>query len=127
MSESLADEWRPGRWSSRLDPGKSPVVYDFVTNEDLSTIHGDDKIALSRAMLVARAPTLRDTAIAAAQVFAVMKQFGRDRERGTAMDTLPLLKAALWNTADAKLRRLFGGRKQVSMFEMTRYLAKYLE
>ncbi len=100
MSEPLADEWRPARWSIRLEPGKSPVVYDFETKEDLATIHGDDKIVLSRAMLVARAPTLRDTAIAAAQVFAVMKQFGNDRERGTAMDMLPLLKAALWNIVD---------------------------
>jgi len=29
-----------------------------------------------------------------------MMQFGNDRERGTAMDMLPALKAALWNIVD---------------------------
>ena len=96
----MSDQVRLGEWNIRFGPDQSPVVCTRESSEDVATVHGDFDVALRRAMLIARAPSLRDAVRAAAKVFATMKQFGNEREREVGADMLPSMEAALYGLGD---------------------------
>jgi hypothetical protein len=89
------DEYREGEWMIRFSPGEKPVVCDRDENP-IATIHGSEEEALKRALLIAKAPSLRDAVKATIQVFSVMRDRGTERERATAEDMLPALEAAVY-------------------------------
>jgi hypothetical protein len=91
----MEDQLRLAQWSIRLTSGHPPVVYHGVTGEDIATVLGASDVALERAILIAKAPSLRDAVRSAVTVFAAMKEYGDERERAVGGDMLPSMKAAL--------------------------------
>jgi hypothetical protein len=91
------DELQLGEWSIRFGQGEEqPVVYHRDSGELIATVHGsnfDESFQL--AVLIAKAPTLRNAVKAAAEVFEAMAQYGNEREKATGLDMLPGMQAAL--------------------------------
>ena len=97
----MTDEWRIAQWGVRLAPGRPPAVVDEATGEEIATVHGADRDPLQRALLIAKAPQLRDAVRAAVKVFSAMKELGTERERAVGEDMLPSLEAALYGLDDS--------------------------
>src|SRR5262245_52435663 len=97
----MTQEPRLAEWSIRWSENEQPVVYDHSQQEDIATVHGTAEAALHRALLIARAPSLRNAVRAAVQVFSAMRDYGNERERATGMDMLPSMEAALQGLDDA--------------------------
>ena len=92
----MTEEARIAEWGVRIVPSRPPVVVDERTGDEVATVHGTDRIAVQRALLIAKAPSLRDAVRAAVQVFSAMKELGTERERAVGEDMLPSLEAALY-------------------------------
>jgi hypothetical protein len=90
-------EYRLSKWSVRFSPEAQPEVYERETNRVIATVHGLDDEVFSRALLLARAPALRDAVIACRDVFETMQRYGSASEKEVAADVLPTLEAALLN------------------------------
>lgn len=93
----MEDEPRLGKWSVHLSPGQNPVIRDEESGKDIAALLSDD---LRTALLIAKAPSLRDAVKAAVAVFTVMVERGTEREREIGNDMLPSMLAALYGIED---------------------------
>lgn len=97
----MSDERTLGEWHVHVSPGKvEPVVLD-AENRPVATVHGaSEEEALKRALLIARAPTLRDAARACQMVFSAMAADRPSPHAEAAAEVLPMLESVLWNICE---------------------------
>ena len=93
----MSNEYRLSKWSIRFSPESLPEVYERETDRIIATVHGADDQVFARAMLLARAPALRDVVTACRDVFEAMAKYGSASEKEVAADMLPAIEAALLN------------------------------
>lgn len=67
-------------------------------DEPIATVHGTRQERLRRALLIARAPALRDAADACLVAFRLMLQHEDPLVYETAQDFIPILESALHMT-----------------------------
>ena len=91
----MSNEYRLSKWSVRFSPDAQPEVYERESDRVIATVHGNDDELFSRALLLARAPSLRDVVIACRDVFAAMARYGSVTEKDVAEGMLPAIEAAL--------------------------------
>ena len=96
----MSSKYRLSKWSVRFSPEALPEVYERETDRIIATVHGGDDEVFARAMLLARAPALRDAVIACRDVFEAMAKYGSASEKEVAADMLPSIEAALLNLDD---------------------------
>lgn len=72
-----------------------------VGGRTIATVHGDsldEKYKL--ALLIMKAPTMRDALVACRMIFRLMAKEGDAKTAGAAQEMLPLLDSALWNLVE---------------------------
>jgi hypothetical protein len=88
-------EYVLAEWHVDFEPNAEPRVVG--RNEVLvATVAGTDDEAFTRALLIARAPSLRSAANAALTVLTLIARHERGRAAAAANDLIPSLEAALW-------------------------------
>lgn len=87
----------PGKWTIAIPPGGDPVIRNR-NDEPIATVHGTQRERLKRALLIAKAPALRDAADACLEAFRLMLQHEDPLVHRTARDFIPVLESALHMT-----------------------------
>ena len=91
----MADDYRLGAWHVEFPVDGPPVVRD-AEDRDVATVHGANlSEELSRSLLIAKAPELRDAAITALQSFRVIAANDWGRASEAAAQLLPYFEAVL--------------------------------
>lgn len=94
-----AASYQPGEWKVVVPAhARSPVVMTH-DNVPIATVDGDAEGILNRAILIAKAPTLRDSAAASLIVFRMIAQHSSGAVAVAAADMIPTLEAALHGLA----------------------------
>lgn len=99
----MADDYRLGEWHIEFSPDESrPVVCDRE-GHPVATVHGGDMTEeLARAMLIAKAPALRDAALLALRSFRVIAANDWGRASEAAVQLIPYLEAAVHGIDDSR-------------------------
>lgn len=94
----MSDERTLGEWHVHMSPGKAePVVLD-AENRPVATVHGaSDEEVFRRSLLIAAAPTLRDTVASCVSVFDTIARASTDpiAQAIAKEDMLPMLVSVL--------------------------------
>jgi hypothetical protein len=97
----MDDEYRLGEWHIEFGPDQSPPVVCDAENRPVATVHGADAAErLSRALLIAKAPSLRKAAKLALQSFQVIAGNDWGRASEAAEQLLPYFQAVLHGIDD---------------------------
>ena len=92
----MDDQYRLGEWHIEFGTGDSPPVVCDAEDRPVATVHGADLTRqLSRAMLIAKAPSLRRAAILALQSFRVIAGNDWGRASEAAEQLIPYFLAVL--------------------------------
>ena len=75
--------------------GAAPVIKDFHDNAIATIAEASDEKMSGRAQIVAAAPDLYETIVAALQVFRVIAEYGEGQSVDAAQDMIPVLESAL--------------------------------
>ena len=94
---NINDDYRLGQWHVVYNPSRpQPVVCD-ADDRPVATVHeADDQATLFRALLIAKAPSLRDAAILALQSFRVIAANDWGRASEAAEQLLPYFETVLY-------------------------------
>jgi len=101
MKEQIS--YKLGEWHVHVDLNlaEGNVAILDQANRPVATVHGDSfEAAFKRGLLVARAPALRDAALACRWLFRRMGEEGRGPFAAAASEMLPMLDAALWSLTE---------------------------
>ena len=79
----MNDEARLAPWHVAFLPDSEPQILDG-RKQPVATVHGDESLAIGRALLMARAPALLKAVRAMITVLEAMREYGTERERGVA-------------------------------------------
>jgi hypothetical protein len=104
LSEPPRAESKLAEWCIQSGPDSKTMVCVTETDEPVATVHGNEEETFRRALLIARAPSLRDAVSAMIEVLRTMEKFGAERERLTAQDMLPVLECALHPFGNEQIR-----------------------
>ena len=94
----MNDEYRLGQWHVVYSPDQpQPVVCD-AEDRPVATVHegADDHATLLRAVLIAKAPSLREAAILALQSFRVIAANDWGRASEAAEQLVPYFESVLY-------------------------------
>ena len=87
---------RLGEWHIEFGPDPSPPVVCDAQDRPVATVHGADTAEqLSRALLIAKAPSLREAARLALQSFRVIAGNDWGRASEVAEQLIPYFEAVL--------------------------------
>lgn len=94
----MNDEYRLGRWHIVYNPDQlQPIVCD-AEDRPVATVHegSDDRATLLRAVLIAKAPSLRDAALLALQSFRIIAANDWGGASEAAEQLVPYFEAAVY-------------------------------
>jgi hypothetical protein len=91
-----------GPWKVKIEPDEpSTTTVSEVGGRTVETLLGDSLDEKYRlALLIMKAPTMRDALLACRTIFRVMAKEGDAKTAGAAQEVLPPLDSALWNLVE---------------------------
>lgn len=93
----MSEEARLGEWQIEFKSDGSEPTIRTLDGTPIATVHGTKDQLLRRAVLIAKAPSLRDAVQAAIAVFQAMAEHEHGKPAGlAALDILPVLESALY-------------------------------
>ncbi len=96
-----ATEYQLGEWHIDLKPQVGGAEILDREEKLMAFVPGSLEEVLPRAMLIARAPSLRDAVAASLAVFRVMAEHGTGRGQLAAQDMIPSLECTLFGLETA--------------------------
>ena len=93
----MEEPYRLGAWHIQYEPDRpEPAILD-AQNQPVATVHGaDDLEMLTRALLIAKAPSLRDAGFLAWRSFQVIAANDWGRASEVARELLPYFETVMY-------------------------------